>query len=400
VLGNKWGNMPHRSQPISISRKPLETVPHSALPNQRGALITRGDAGDRLLGTGLTYDNFGRITSLPAADAGGTALTSTYYSNDLIKSQSQGGITNTFELDGALRQRTRTQTGGSEPGTEVYHYADTSDSPAWIDRGSSWSRNVVGIGGGLAAIQDSAKGTTLQLTNLHGDVVATASTNPEATKLLASFEFDEFGNPKPSGGTKFGWIGSKERRTELPSGVIQMGVRSYVPALGRFLTPDPIPGGSANAYDYADQDPINGFDLEGTCSSKKSCANARKAAAAKVTRATDRIKNIMQKFREKRAQNSANASSMGLPTKWFPWEKEVNSVLHKASDAMVGMFTESCGEASGALGAVGTVALGTGKGLMGGTPGEQATGKALEGLSAVLGVIATGFYVADKAGVC
>lgn len=42
-----------------------------------------------------------------------------------------------------------------------------------------------------------------------------------------------------------------------------MGLRSYVPALGRFLTPDPVPGGSANAYDYANQDPVNGFDLTG-----------------------------------------------------------------------------------------------------------------------------------------
>ena len=28
--GKKWGKNPHRSQPISISRKPLETVPHLA----------------------------------------------------------------------------------------------------------------------------------------------------------------------------------------------------------------------------------------------------------------------------------------------------------------------------------------------------------------------------------
>lgn len=145
-----------------------------------------------------------------------------------------------------------------------------SDSPAWIDRGTSWSRSIVGIDGGLAAIQDSAKGTTLQLTNLHGDIVATASANPEATKLLASFEFDEFGNPKQSGGTKYGWLGAKSRRTELPSGVIQMGVRSYVPALGRFITPDPVERGSANAYDYANQDPVNNIDLTGeVCLSKK-----------------------------------------------------------------------------------------------------------------------------------
>ncbi len=221
------------------------------------------DAADRLLGTGLSYDSFGRITSLPGADAGGSTLTTSYYSNDLIVSQSQGAITNTYQLDSALRQRQRTQTGGSEPGTEIYHYAGGSDSPAWIDRGSSWSRNIAGIGGGLAAIQDSTKGTTLQLTNLHGDIVATASLNSEATKLLATFEFDEFGNPKQGSAGKYGWLGAKSRRTELPSGVIQMGVRSYVPAMGRFISSDPVLGGSANAYDYADADPVNGLDLTG-----------------------------------------------------------------------------------------------------------------------------------------
>jgi len=59
--------------------------------------------------------------------------------------------------------------------------------------------------------------------------------------------------------------GGRMRRTELSSGTIQMGARSYIPQLGRFLTLDPVRGGSANAYDYANQDPINMFDLEGTC---------------------------------------------------------------------------------------------------------------------------------------
>ena len=42
-----------------------------------------------------------------------------------------------------------------------------------------------------------------------------------------------------------------------------MGARSYVPQLGRFLQPDPIPGGSANAYTYTFGDPVNTSDPSG-----------------------------------------------------------------------------------------------------------------------------------------
>jgi hypothetical protein len=35
--------------------------------------------------------------------------------------------------------------------------------------------------------------------------------------------------------------------------------------MGRFTSTDPIAGGSASAYDYSNADPVNTFDLDGSC---------------------------------------------------------------------------------------------------------------------------------------
>jgi len=133
------------------------------------------DPSDRLEGEGLAYDSFGRITNLPAKFAGGEELTTTYFSTNMVASQSQGGVTNSYELDADLRPDSRTQIGGGLEGEELFHFDGPGDSSAWTERGSSWTRSVTGFGGELTAIQESGAGVTLQLTDLHGDVVATAS---------------------------------------------------------------------------------------------------------------------------------------------------------------------------------------------------------------------------------
>ncbi len=248
------------------------------LPGKGGACDTTSegsvqkysyDAGDRLTGE-VTYDAFGRTESLPGKYAGGSALATTFYSNDMVATQSQAGLTNTYQLDAVGRPRQVVQS-GTKTGTEILHYALASDSTAWTERSGTWTRSIIGIGGELAAIRESSGTTSLQLTNLHGDVVATASLSGTAKEPTAKFEFDEFGTPKKGSAGRYGWLGGAQRRTELPSGVTQMGVRSYVPSLGRFISSDPIRGGSANAYDYSNADPVNGFDFTGESPGDSDC---------------------------------------------------------------------------------------------------------------------------------
>ena len=69
--------------------------------------------------------------------------------------------------------------------------------------------------------------------------------------------------PLPSNSSVERYTGRWDKQHDTTSGLIQMGFRPYDPTLGRFYAVDPIDGGSLNAYDYAAQDPVNGYDLSG-----------------------------------------------------------------------------------------------------------------------------------------
>lgn len=221
------------------------------------------DTADRLTNTGVTYDPFARTTQLPAALAGGQQLDATYYVNDLVRSLTQNGTTYTYELDPERRFQSRGTTG-----TQTNHYGDDTDNPTWTatnPSGTQYTRNIAGVDGNLAAIYNSQTGTAeMQYADIHGDIIVTASSNPGASGngFTNIYNYDEFGAPKTAV-PRYGWLGGGERSTETQTGTSLMGVRIYQPQLGRFLQKDPVRGGSANAYDYANQDPLNQLDLDG-----------------------------------------------------------------------------------------------------------------------------------------
>jgi RHS repeat-associated protein len=222
------------------------------------------NAADRLADEGVEYNSFGDIMAMSAADAGGHALAATYYADDTTASLAQSGVTVAYNLDPSGRQRQIFRAGGEEESEAISHFTGGGDAPAWTDDGSgNWTRYAGGLGGGLGAMQTSGSETQLQIADLHGNIVATVPDNELASGLEFLDEASEWGVPKGSAPKKYSWLGSAQRSTELPTGVISMGARTYVPSLGQFLQTDPVPGGGPNAYAYTWGDPVNQTDLSG-----------------------------------------------------------------------------------------------------------------------------------------
>jgi RHS repeat-associated protein len=220
------------------------------------------DSANRLTDSGIAYDGFGDVTKLSAGNAGGYELSSAFYADETLASQTQNGQTIGYYLDPSGRDRQIISTGTTNS-TVTYHYAGEGNAPAWTeDTAGKWTRNVYGFEG-LVATQNGGESAVLQIQDLKGNIVGTASLSETATGLISKGDTTEYGVPRTSSPPKYSWQGAAALRTELPSGVIAMGARSYVPEISRFLQPDPIEGGSANEYSYTYGDPINTADPSG-----------------------------------------------------------------------------------------------------------------------------------------
>lgn len=234
------------------------------------------DGADKSNRSGYGYDDLGRTLTVPAAESPSGATTLTYDQDDLVASIVTADYEQTVQRDPMRRLRsdtTKTPRSGplSAATTATLRYADDEDEPTGRSGTWGWERYVTGVDDEQLAVVTDDGHVTWQLTDLHGDVVATVESG--ATAAQSESAYDAFGTLAFSSGSGIasgapglthGWLGGYGKHTAVsPGGFVHMGARVYNPASGRFLQVDPIEGGSANDYEYAFQDPVNNLDLDG-----------------------------------------------------------------------------------------------------------------------------------------
>lgn len=102
----------------------------------------------------------------------------------------------------------RTISTGHVTSDAASHYDAPGSTPSWVSfTNGEWTRNIGGISGLLSAEQHDTETPTLQLANLHGDIVATVQ-DLESAKPSSAIEPTEYGVPTIKEPAKHSWLGA------------------------------------------------------------------------------------------------------------------------------------------------------------------------------------------------
>ncbi len=206
---------------------------------------------------GLVYDDRGNATKIGSDSF-------TYDNANNLVSASDGTVTVDYTRDVSGSVIAKTTTGGPGAGTIRF-----SASGVLLDAASTPYAIGVSLPGGVSYLKSLSGGADRwQFTAIDGD--AFFATDGAGALVGTPQVYDPYGNvltapnaPVP-GVPSTTWKADSGNETEALRTPYQlMGARVYIPALGRFAQLDPQQGGSANGYDYVDQDPVNKADPSG-----------------------------------------------------------------------------------------------------------------------------------------
>ncbi|MFC0542593.1 PA14 domain-containing protein [Kutzneria chonburiensis] len=248
------------------------------------------DAADRLLATvgatalsGFQYDSHGNTTQF---SSGGTTSYFGFDSgNRNVSARTTSSDPNqvadiSYTRDVLNRIVRRDAHTGDGTTAVLYGYTGTGDSASLTMDGNKnlQTFSIVLPGGVLYTKQVAGGQDTWDAPSVRGDLSVT--TNGSGVQVGSLRTYTPYGEALRTDGTvdnqavpdnqpgnmDYGWLGQNQREYEHAGALslVQMGERPYSPLLGRFLSVDPVDGGSANDYDYVNADPINHVDLDGT----------------------------------------------------------------------------------------------------------------------------------------
>jgi RHS repeat-associated protein len=218
----------------------------------------------------VVYDTTGATLwySHTADDAAGARdIKLTYDHNGRLATTTQGTVTSSYTYDAAGNQIARNDNGtttlflGNDQITVNSSGAITGDTRSYATPGAPTAIRVATSG---------STTTTLDFQAADPQGTATVDISADNTTVLRRM-YTPFGTDRTPGGNPSNWPGTKGYiggTQDNQTGLTNEGAREYDPALGRFLSRDPILDNTTNpqqwnGYAYSNNDPINASDPSG-----------------------------------------------------------------------------------------------------------------------------------------